>query len=361
MSGILSGGPTSCANCVQTDCSHSTDLPDLALICEAFVNATFPPDVQDDIKNGNRCHICGAPAIIGGGGRVTCGDCLFRQNAARGRPGRGRRGGGGLMLDKLVARRAREDESSLLHWYPRVKDVLPCPKTVIVELTDDEISSLVGMLDGIPPSPWLVDRLDAAAREIGYPLFLRSDQGSGKHEWKDTCYVPFEGALLKHVAQLVAWHERAGILPLSFRALVFREFLTLDAPFTAFNDMPVARERRYFVRDGKVVCWHSYWVESALFTYWGATPLPPDWQQQLARLNAMDDAEMQALTRMAEIFGEQNPGFWSVDFAMTKAGRWVLIDAARGELSWHPEDCPHNPHPPEPRPERNVLVKKEGP
>lgn len=87
MSGILSGGPTSCANCVQTDCSHSTDLPDLALICEAFVNATFPPDVQDDIKNGNRCHICGAPAIIGGGGRVTCGNCLLAQAAAKARVG----------------------------------------------------------------------------------------------------------------------------------------------------------------------------------------------------------------------------------------------------------------------------------
>lgn len=87
MSGILSGGPTSCANCVQTDCSHSTDLPDLALICEAFVNATFPPDVQEDIKKGNRCHICGAPAIIGGGGRVTCGNCLLAQAAAKARVG----------------------------------------------------------------------------------------------------------------------------------------------------------------------------------------------------------------------------------------------------------------------------------
>ena len=264
------------------------------------------------------------------------------------------------MPDTFQALRDLEAESSLLVWYPKVKDVLPCPKTVIVELTDDEISSLVGMLDGIPPSPWLVDRLDAAAREIGYPLFLRSDQGSGKHEWKDTCYVPFEGALLKHVAQLVAWHEMAGILGLSFRALVFREFLTLDAPFTAFNDMPVARERRYFVRDGKAVCWHPYWAEQAVLAYRGATPLPADWQQQLAQLNAMDDAEVATLTGMAETFGEQNPGFWSVDFAMTKAGQWVLIDAARGELSWHPDDCPHNPNPPEPKPpERNVLVLKE--
>lgn len=263
------------------------------------------------------------------------------------------------MLDELVARRALEEESSLTQWYPKVKDVLPCPKTVIVELTNDEISSLIGMLDGIPPSPWLVDRLDAAAREIGYPLFLRSDQGSGKHEWKDTCYVPGEGVLLKHVARLVAWHELAGMLGLSFRALVFREFLTLDAPFTAFNDMPVARERRYFVRDGKVVCRHPYWPDLTLFTYPGATPLPPNWQQQLARLNTMDDAEVQDLTRMAVTFGERNPGFWSVDFARTRAGRWVLIDAARGELSWHPEDCPHNPHPPEPQPERNVRLQEE--
>lgn len=221
------------------------------------------------------------------------------------------------MLDKLVARRAREDESSLLHWYPRVKDVLPCPKTVIVELTGDEINNLTQMLDGIPPSPWLVDRL-------------------------------------------VAWHEMAGILGLSFRALVFREFLPLDAPFTAFNDMPVARERRYFVRDGKAVCWHPYWQEQAVLAYRGATPLPADWQQQLAQLNAMDDAEVQALTTMAETFGKRNPGYWSVDFARTRAGRWVLIDAARGEVSWHPDGCPHNPNPPEPKPpERNVLIKKE--
>ena len=53
------------------------------------------------------------------------------------------------MLNDIIARRPLEDESSLMHWFPKVEDLLPCPKTVIVELTDDEISSLVGMLDGI--------------------------------------------------------------------------------------------------------------------------------------------------------------------------------------------------------------------
>ena len=81
-------GETCCANCVHdATCSHRSALPGIALICDHFVNRTFPPEVQDAIRAGDRCHICGAPAIIGGGGRVTCGNCLFRQNAARDRLG----------------------------------------------------------------------------------------------------------------------------------------------------------------------------------------------------------------------------------------------------------------------------------
>lgn len=88
MSGISIAGETCCANCVNdATCSHRSALPGIALICDLFVNRTFPPDIQQAIQAGACCHICGAPAIIGGGGRVTCGDCLFRQNAARGRLG----------------------------------------------------------------------------------------------------------------------------------------------------------------------------------------------------------------------------------------------------------------------------------
>jgi len=43
--------------------------------------------VQDEIRAGDRCHICGAPAIIGGGGRLTCGTCLIAQAAAKVRIG----------------------------------------------------------------------------------------------------------------------------------------------------------------------------------------------------------------------------------------------------------------------------------
>lgn len=88
MSEIPIAGETCCANCVNdATCSHRSALPGIALICDLFVNRTFPPEVQDAIRAGDRCHICGAPAIIGGGGRVTCGNCLLAQAAAKARVG----------------------------------------------------------------------------------------------------------------------------------------------------------------------------------------------------------------------------------------------------------------------------------
>lgn len=265
------------------------------------------------------------------------------------------------MGEDFSRRRALEEESSLCAWYPRIRAFLPTPKTVILDLTDPEIWSLVEVLDGVPPAPTLVAKIRDAAREIGYPLFLRSDQGSGKHEWKDTCYVPSEEALLPHVVNLVAWHELTGLLGIPWHSLVFREFLNLDAPFTAFMGMPVARERRYFVRDGVVECAHPYWPEPAIRESYGFTPLPEDWKAQLARLNTVDDAEVAELTLMAETFGQRNPGYWSVDFARTRDGRWILIDAARGEVSYHWEGCPHNPHPPMPNHEPGGITLEEEP
>ncbi len=56
MSEIPIAGETCCANCVNdATCSHRSALPGIALICDLFVNRTFPPEVQDAIRAGDRC------------------------------------------------------------------------------------------------------------------------------------------------------------------------------------------------------------------------------------------------------------------------------------------------------------------
>ena len=42
-------------------------------------------------------------------------------------------------------------------------------------------------------------------------------------------------------------------------------------------------------------------------------------------------------------------GYWSVDYWKAKDGRWILIDMAEGEKSWHPSKCKYSNMPPEPR------------
>ncbi len=227
-----------------------------------------------------------------------------------------------------------QQETSMLHWWPKIKDILPVPSSEILPITKDETFALIGLLDGEMISEELHDRLKAGAAQIGYPLFLRSDMGSAKHDYDRSCCLKSEKELLGHIACLIEWHLMRDLWP---AAIVFREMLQLNAPFLAFDGLPIAKERRYFVDEGKVLCHHPYWPKGAIEQGRNWSKLPAGWQQKLAEINREDEGEISCLTRMAEDFAECVPGFFSVDFAQAADGRWYMIDAARGELSWHPE------------------------
>mgnify|MGYP000335996289 CR=1 FL=1 len=220
------------------------------------------------------------------------------------------------------------DENSMLYWYPKIKNLnIPQPRTEIVEVNE----SIFDLLDGKLPRN--IDEIKRVARKIGYPLFMRTDHLSGKHEWKYTCYVETEKDLIPHISNLVESSAMAGIVGLPINALVFRELLKLDYAFKAFNGLPIARERRVFIKDGNVQCIHAYWVEDAI-RFWEAKE-PEGWRKKLRELNTVTDEEVEILTEYAEIVGQEVKGYWSVDFA--KSGeKWYLIDMAKGEDSWHP-------------------------
>ncbi len=235
-------------------------------------------------------------------------------------------------------------ESSMLNWFPKVKTILPVPRTVLLRLSDKEHDQICGMLDGKPLPAATKSQLIAHARQIGFPLFLRSDIGSGKHDWKNTCFVPREEDLLSHIAALVEWHFCCDFLGMDFSGLAFRELLPLESEFTAFpGDLPISVERRYFVDDGKIICHHPYWPADAIRQ--GSRNTPEGWEARLARMNIEPPEEVELILGMARTFAECLPGYWSVDFAKSKNTTmgnrgWYLIDAGRGEISWHPDDCP---------------------
>jgi hypothetical protein len=231
-------------------------------------------------------------------------------------------------------------KTSLLYWYPLIKDILPTPRTEIVPVSDEDIGGLFKALDGKGFPEILQTRLFTAAGHFNYPLFLRTDFTSGKHDFLHTCFVQSDQEILSHV---VALFEDTLCKDISIGAYVFREFVMLDWGFKAFRGLPISRERRYFVEDGKVLCHHPYWPEDAIeFHHIHGTT--GDWKKILNfDLNIETPDEIHHLTKMAETFSTAVPGAWSVDFAKTKFGSpadWILIDAAEAFRSWHPSNCP---------------------
>lgn len=230
-----------------------------------------------------------------------------------------------------------KDKSSMFYWFPLIKDLpIPQPKTEMYRFDEMELESL--QQEQFPES--IFEHVKPLAEKIGFPLFMRTDQSSCKHGWKQTCYVPSLEKLKSHTSELLMESMMQGWMSYTDNGLALRQYIPLTTAFTAFHgDFPINKERRYFIRDGKVQCHHAYWYPSAIE---GHTK-QKDWRRTVNRLNKETETEVKRLTELAEIVGTVVEGYWSVDFALGKESLWYLFDMAEGEKSFHWLECQHCP------------------
>ena len=222
------------------------------------------------------------------------------------------------------------NKTSMNYWFPKIKHLnVPMPKTEIP--VTKPITDWWGLLDGKDPLTEDEKQLirDAAIKVGGYPVFMRSDLCSGKHSFEQTCFVQNEEDVIQHIWAVV---EDNALNDLSMESIVIREYIPPAALFKAFRGLPIAPERRYFVRDGKVVCNHVYWIKDAI-----RRPDNPDWEFLLSVTNAQQHVdEVDVLTGYAEQIAQELGGDWSIDFMLGMDDKWYVIDLATAMQSWHP-------------------------
>jgi hypothetical protein len=242
----------------------------------------------------------------------------------------------------------KEDRNDMAYWFPRLLSAdVPVPRTTLIEAPPD----LVNILDGVKPEGYdeFIAKLTAAAYIVGdatsehsWYAFLRTGHTSNKHSWGKTCFLESPGFqdMRNHVFNLVEFSECADILGLPCRTWAVREFVPLWSTFTAFDGLPIAVERRVFIKDGKPLCDHNYWPPLAI-----RNPSREDWQSllrdhdEIARLYDSRTQINAYLDRICSAFD----GSWSVDFALGRDGVWRCIDLAEGDRSFHWPGCPHAP------------------
>lgn len=221
--------------------------------------------------------------------------------------------------------------NDITFWYPVLfRHGVPVPKTIIIH-TNINLEKLAygEKVKGIEE---FIGDLRVAIDRIGTPAFLRTGYSSNKHDWKKSCFISQEDVgekLLSHVVNLV---EHSAVMtidrfsPCDFWAI--REFIKTKPYFEYFEgEMPITKERRFFVRDGKIECSHSYWDVENLFS--GIE------KEKLIELNNFTDEDKKEMVKMVTYIGKLFSGYWSVDLLKGENGTWYCTDMAIGERSYH--------------------------
>lgn len=239
------------------------------------------------------------------------------------------------------------EKSDLAYWFPKLLDAgVPVPRTQIISLAEEPVRWYAEEDHRKARHPRLdsleYDLDNLISSEFGYPCFLRTGQGSGKHSFDTHCLVQSYNVLGTRIRNLIEWSAMVDMMGLSCKTWAARELLPVSPVclLPDYGNMPLVVEQRCFISEGRLVCRHSYWPIGALAQGFHDGVIPAE---EGARILAMDlmPAEWEAdfyrqVLRVVDAFADD--GSWSVDLLLTSEG-WSVTDMAVASLSYHDSPC----------------------
>lgn len=228
------------------------------------------------------------------------------------------------------------NRTRLSWWFPQIPQGINVPQTQIIPYDGPNLLRLVDG-DVFLEFHELCASIRLAGKQLGWPLFLRTDYLSGKHSWMDTCHVtcPY---VPDHVVRLVTESEMADMMGFPTDRWIARKLIPTVPAFHAFwGDMPIVKERRYFVHDATVMCHHPYWPPEAFKDHQVSVN---DWRKCLDDMNHESADEVDLLSELSSQVGAAIGGNWSIDWLWSEPeGKWYLTDMAEAAQSYHWPGC----------------------
>lgn len=229
------------------------------------------------------------------------------------------------------------NRNRLSWWFSKIPSDILVPRTHGIVYNSDD---LINLLEGKTPKGFLslIARIKFAGNHLGWPLFLRTDYLSGKHNWRFTCCVSNQEGIRGHIARLVEESEMADMMGFPTDRWIAREMIPTTPVFIAFRgDMPIVKERRYFVQDNKVLCHHPYWPPDA---FRNQPVSVNNWFKLLDEMNEQGKDEIDLLSSLSSKVGAAIGGAWSIDWLWSEPRqKWYLTDMAEAKSSYHWPDC----------------------
>lgn len=233
----------------------------------------------------------------------------------------------------------------LAEWYPRIQGIVPTPRTAIIRLDQATSEGLLAQAYGeVTGDDWVMRVAEAIMSEPAHhgftrgtrdhEYFLRTGMTSVKHGWDETCRIKTGMTsvdVARHVARITEESEWEDFVGLPVDTWVIRAMEQVDPLFFAFyGRMPIVREFRYWIEDGRVLGWQPYWPPEAIEDN---DPSEVDWAPRLLSASHLGSIDENTLMRLTQQVALRMPGAWSVDWLWTRRG-WVLTDMAHAERSY---------------------------
>jgi hypothetical protein len=177
-----------------------------------------------------------------------------------------------------------------------------------------------------------------ACKYFGFPVFLKTGHFSGKHSWKNTCFLQSPDDIIKHVIELA---DQSLMCGLPYHVWAVREMLPTTKFFVAdrYCDLPITKEIRGFIKDGKIQCIHPYWPDEAIKK--GMSRIPASFDLVYGTMCELSSTDEKQINIILETLASSFNGYWSADLLKAADGKWYLIDMAEGERSFHWLECSH--------------------
>jgi len=236
-----------------------------------------------------------------------------------------------------IIKNLQMNKNSALIWLPKIVEAgLQTPKTVVVEY---DHRTVIQIFDGadVPEFTILIENVKAACNRIGYPVFIRTDLSSAKHDGPNAYRIDSDDGIIKALSATLEDNEiKFWLEPNPPKAVLIREWLNLDSPFSAFGGHAIAREWRFFADSEKVRCFHPYWPEDSIQFF--GIPEPDGWSDSLKSLHN-EPENIKELKQLAVLAAGLYGCYASVDIAMDVTCKWWLTDMATAEDSYHWPSC----------------------
>ena len=146
------------------------------------------------------------------------------------------------------------------------------------------------------------------------PIVLKDYVKSQKHYWEEACFIP-NAADKEQVNAVIQKFLELQDSDLN-EGLVFREYVALEALTThTASGMPLTKEFRVFVKNGKIISIYKYWDEG-------------DYQNVEPVLETFD-----------AILPKIKSNFFTMDIAKQKDGNWIIVELGDGQVAGLPDNA----------------------